>query len=187
MRCMPHTIHLAAIKVPFSSARYHIYNIFSKGFYYKLLEGIGAMSANEGKKASAQGSNYQENMTAPPLNEDDGIASDEVTDDQDAKAGSVLSAIEKVDFCVQHCRTNLIMDKFWQLRKVIKAVRSSPQHRQSWAREIQFIQAGGNSTDCNSSLMLILDVRTRWSSTHQMIRMFQSSSSQCLYLTKSMV
>ena len=35
-------------------------------------------------------------MTAPPLNEDDGVASDEGTDDQDAKAESVLSAIEKV-------------------------------------------------------------------------------------------
>ena len=57
------------------------------------------MSAAEGKKASSQGSNYQENMTAPPLNEDDGIASDEGADDQDAtqqKADSVLSAIEKV-------------------------------------------------------------------------------------------
>jgi hypothetical protein len=66
---------------------------------YQLLEGIRAMSAAEGKKASAQGSNYQENMTAPPLNEDDGIASDEGADDQDAtpqKADSVLSAIKKV-------------------------------------------------------------------------------------------
>jgi hypothetical protein len=66
--------------------------------WYQLLEGIGAMSAAEGKKASAQGSNYQENMTAPPLNEDDGIASDEGAD-QDAtpqKADRVLSAIEKV-------------------------------------------------------------------------------------------
>jgi hypothetical protein len=52
------------------------------------------MSTAEGKKASAQGSNYQENMTAPPLNEDDGIASDE--GDQDVKADSMLSAIEKV-------------------------------------------------------------------------------------------
>ena len=56
------------------------------------------MSAAEGKKASAQGSNYQENITAPPLNDDDGIASDEGTDDQDtnALADGVLSAIEKV-------------------------------------------------------------------------------------------
>jgi hypothetical protein len=69
------------------------------------------------------------------------------------------------------------MNKLWQLRKVVKAVRSSPQRRQSWAREIQFIQAGGNSADCNASLMLILDVRTRWSSTYQMLRMFQSLSS----------
>jgi hypothetical protein len=66
--------------------------------WYQLLEGIGVMSTAEGKKASAQGSNYQKNMIAPPLNEDDGIASDEGAD-QDAtpqKADSVLSAIEKV-------------------------------------------------------------------------------------------
>jgi hypothetical protein len=81
-------------------SRYHLCspNMFSNDLY-QLLEGIGAMSAAEGKKASAQGSNYQENMTAPPLNEDDGIASDEGVDDQEAtpkKADSVLSAIEKV-------------------------------------------------------------------------------------------
>ena len=140
------------------------------------------MSTAEGKKASAQGSNYQENVTAPPLSEDDGIASDEGTDNQDGateKADGVLSAIEKVSFLYSTRYASLTTDAFWQLRKVVKAVRSSPQRRQSWAREIRFIQAGGNSTDCNASLMLILDVRTRWSSTHQMLRMFSSS---CLYL-----
>jgi hypothetical protein len=66
--------------------------------WYQPLEGIGVMSAAKGKKASAQGSNYQENITAPPLNEDDGIALDEGAD-QDAtpqKVDSVLSAIKKV-------------------------------------------------------------------------------------------
>ena len=48
--------------------------------WYQILEGIGVMSTAEGKKASAQESNYQENMTAPPLNEDDRIASDEGAD-----------------------------------------------------------------------------------------------------------
>ena len=149
-------------------------NIFSNDLY-QLLEGIGVMSAAEGKRASTQGSNYQENMTAPPLNEDDGIASDEGADDQDTipqKADSVLSAIEKVSplCCTLPCKSD---DGFWQLHKVVKAVCSSPQHRQSWAHKIQFVQASGNSTDCNTSLILILDVRTWWSSTHQMLHKFQ--------------
>lgn len=63
-----------------------------------------------------------------------------------------------------------------QLRKIVKAVRSSPQRRQNWAREIQLINHSGISDDCSAELMLILDVRTRWSSTHQMLR----SSSQWL-------
>ena len=87
------------------------------------------MSEAEGKKASAQGSDYQENMTAPPLNEDDRIASDEGADDQDTipqKADSVLSAIEKVSLLCSAlpCKSN---DGFWQLCKVVKAVCSSPK------------------------------------------------------------
>ena len=71
---------------------------------------------------------------------------------------------------------------FNKLQKIIKAVRSSPQHRQSWAHEIQFAQAERGRADImsdesNASLMLILDVRTRWASTHQMLRiLFQPSS-----------
>ena len=67
------------------------------------------MSIAEGKRTSAQGSNYQENMTAPPFNEGDGIASDEGADDQDTipqKADSVLSAIEKVSLLCS-CQGNL--------------------------------------------------------------------------------
>jgi hypothetical protein len=60
--------------------------------------------------------------------------------------------------------------KFEQLRKIINGVRKSPQRRQSWAREILFIQGSGDSDDLSASLMLILDVRTRWASTHQMLR-----------------
>ncbi|KAF8237018.1 hypothetical protein L208DRAFT_1144954, partial [Tricholoma matsutake] len=42
--CMPHTVHLAALK---------------------LLEGIGAISATERKKATLQSRNYQDSVTAP--------------------------------------------------------------------------------------------------------------------------
>ncbi|KAJ7856937.1 hypothetical protein B0H14DRAFT_2578580 [Mycena olivaceomarginata] len=44
-----------------------------------------------------------------------------------------------------------------QLRKIVRHVRSSPQWRRTWEG------FGGR-------LILILDVNTRWSSTHQMLR-----------------
>jgi hypothetical protein len=85
MRCLPHTVHLAAIK---------------------LLEGIGALSKAEGKKAAARSGNYQDNVTAPLAREHDTDAmADDETDgaaaagdqdnDTDAVDG-VLPAIEKV-------------------------------------------------------------------------------------------
>jgi hypothetical protein len=48
-------------------------------------------------------------------------------------------------------------------------VRSTPQRRESWARQIQTANAENGISQQN--LILILDVKTRWSSTHQMLRM----------------
>jgi hypothetical protein len=60
----------------------------------------------------------------------------------------------------------MIAETFVELRKVIRAVRSSPQRRQHWYNIIspQNIIARVH--------MLILDVKTRWSSTHQMMSTF---------------
>ncbi|KAI0302923.1 hypothetical protein BC826DRAFT_881232, partial [Russula brevipes] len=44
LRCMPHTIHLAAIK---------------------LLEAIGAVSKSDSQKATSRNGNYQDSATAP--------------------------------------------------------------------------------------------------------------------------
>ncbi|KAJ6521756.1 hypothetical protein B0H19DRAFT_1277060 [Mycena capillaripes] len=51
-----------------------------------------------------------------------------------------------------------------KLRKVIRAVRSSPQHRQQWCSILlpQNVLVWVH--------MLILDVKTHWPSTHQMMR-----------------
>jgi len=135
MRCMPHTVHLAAIK---------------------LLEGIGAISKAEGKKAAARSGNYQDNVTTPLAREydNDPKADDDTDEDLDTDADAADGVLPAID----------------KLRKVVKAVRSSPQRRQSWAREIQFVHGSGISDDCSTSLMLILDVKTRWASTHQMLR-----------------
>jgi hypothetical protein len=53
-----------------------------------------------------------------------------------------------------------------QLRKIVRSVRSSPQRRQNWFVEVARTSPG------KPALMLILDVKTRWSSTHQMLREF---------------
>jgi hypothetical protein len=49
-------------------------------------------------------------------------------------------------------------------------VRSTPQQHESWARLIQ--TANSQNSTSQPSLMLILDVITCWSSTHQMLRMY---------------
>jgi hypothetical protein len=59
-------------------------------------------------------------------------------------------------------------------------VRSSPQRRESWARQIQTANAENSTSQQN--LILILDVKTRWSSTHQMLRM---SVNMTLYLVSN--
>jgi len=61
-----------------------------------------------------------------------------------------------------------------RLQKIIKAVCSSSQHRQAWMHEIKFMRVDGDTLSHNpsmsqQSLMLILDVRMQWASTHQML------------------
>ena len=57
-----------------------------------------------------------------------------------------------------------------QLRKIVMAVRSSPQRRQAWLNEVTISLRRTENALKQVALMLILDVRTRWSSTHQMLR-----------------
>ena len=57
-------------------------------------------------------------------------------------------------------------ERYSKLRKVIRAVRSSPQRCQQWYQII-------SPTKVVAVIhMLILDVKTRWSSTHQMMSTF---------------
>ncbi|KAJ7730736.1 hypothetical protein B0H16DRAFT_1329813, partial [Mycena metata] len=126
MRCMPHTIHLSALK---------------------LLEAIGVLTKEEkdAAKTNTRGNCYQESATASPrraADEEAGDTSDAI-DDETVKPGSVIGSA---------------------LRKIVRHVRSSPQRRQKWAAEVL---ASGEQ----KPLMLILDVKTRWSSTHQMLRL----------------
>ena len=118
--------------------------------------------------------NYQDNITTPIAheNDDEAEAYDDAGGDDDMgtdAADGVLSAIQKVSLHKKSYQLRRETQDLLsiQLRKIVKAVRSSPQHRQTWAREIQVVQGSGVSEDCSASLMLILDVRTRWASTHQ--------------------
>ena len=53
-------------------------------------------------------------------------------------------------------------------------MRSSPQRREAWLEEANaFLQKAAKAVDVDlghAATMLILDVKTRWSSTHQMLR-----------------
>jgi len=128
MRCMPHTTHLAALK---------------------LLEGVGVISPSHSRKAT-----YQESVTAPLSCEcdDDDLPEHDMEEEESSveNLNGIHSAIEK-------------------LRKIVKAVRSSPQRRQAWLNEVTISLRQTEST-LKRALMLILDVKTRWSSTHQMLR-----------------
>ena len=55
-------------------------------------------------------------------------------------------------------------------------MRSSPQRRKAWLAEVAVSIHKVENALSNIALMLILDVKTRWSSTHQMLRKFMSSS-----------
>ncbi|KAE9383517.1 hypothetical protein BT96DRAFT_843731, partial [Gymnopus androsaceus JB14] len=124
MQCLPHTIHLAALK---------------------LLEAIGAID-----KVPSTSQPYQDAVTAPVDRsfDDDEVAQEDGEDD-------VLDA-------------SAMKYSVLKLRKIVRHVRSSPQRRRAWLREVQAVSAAHGEL-MQPALMLILDVKTHWSSTHQML------------------
>ncbi len=96
---MPHTIHLAAIKV----LKHLTLESYSLSLIAQLLEGIGTISKSDGKKATVHGDNYQDNITAPLACEHDHntTANDDldgngmVMDPHVEATNHVLSGIEK--------------------------------------------------------------------------------------------
>ncbi|KAF7346964.1 Transposase-like protein [Mycena venus] len=116
MRCMPHTIHLSALK---------------------LLEAIGALTKEEKRAAKSRSptSAYQDSATEPLGRDVDG----DIEDLAESRA-------------------------VFKLRKIVRHVRSSPQRRRKWEADVL------RGSEGSKPLILILDVKTRWSSTHQMLR-----------------
>ncbi|KAJ7850477.1 hypothetical protein B0H14DRAFT_2581917 [Mycena olivaceomarginata] len=55
-----------------------------------------------------------------------------------------------------------------KLRRIVRAVRSGPQRRAAWKDEVKMSYKDREARKL-TGYMLILDVKTRWSSTHQML------------------
>ena len=138
----------------------------------QLLKAIGVVK--DDKKDT-----YQDSVTAP-LNRDhddnvggdvDGLEEDIAA--AEASLGEVLTAIPKVYFIFGLHVLDLELIHA-QLRNIIRAVRSSPQRREAWLEEVNaFLQKAAAALSVvlgHTATMLILDVKTRWSSTHQMLR-----------------
>jgi hypothetical protein len=91
LRCLPHTIHLAALKVMYLNQKLFMSTYYHT--YLKLLEAIGAVS-----KASPQ-EPYQDSATASVDQEfDDEAVSQEDGIDDEADGVAMKSAVGKVYF-----------------------------------------------------------------------------------------
>ena len=106
LRCMPHTVHLAALKVSPSFTCHIRLNTITQ-----LLEGIGAISAADSKKASSRAGNYQDSVTEPVGREHDDNAVGKYDEDEEGGGnvcGSILSGVEKVR-CIDFLNNLLIL------------------------------------------------------------------------------
>ncbi|KAJ6533325.1 hypothetical protein DFH09DRAFT_1043845, partial [Mycena vulgaris] len=122
MRCMPHTIHLAALK---------------------LLEAIGALTKEEKQKAKSRTTVYQDPATESLSCEQD----DQATQHEDVDDSDTVRP------------TSTIGSAVFKLRKSVRHVRSSPQRRKTWQKEVRdCVNAAPGAID--AVLMLILDVKT---------------------------
>jgi hypothetical protein len=108
LRCMPHTIHLAAIKVKLFS--FYI----SLAQCHQLLEAIGAISKSNAPNATSRNGNYQDSTTAPLSRTHDDEAAGQDDEEQlgdviltpDA-SGNILLAVDKVSHPSSHsCMQN---------------------------------------------------------------------------------
>lgn len=100
---------------------------------------------------------------------------DDVSEDEEdvrlEDTQTVISAIGKVSVSISHCINILINN---QLCKIIRAVRSSPQRRKAWLNEVKLSHQKADNASEDIALMLILDVKTRWSSTQKMMSKLNS-------------
>ena len=95
LRCLPHTIHLAAIKV---SQRISI--VVSRGWdgFIQLLEAVRAISGGDAEKAASQSVNYQDSVAAAQSDDINNNANGQGDDEEHAanESDNILPAIKKV-------------------------------------------------------------------------------------------
>jgi hypothetical protein len=114
---------------------------------------------------------YQDSATESPdrtndLDVDAGDQLMDVADDvDDWTLCSIGKAVLKVSFV--SLGTLILINIFTKLRKIIRHSRSSPQRMELWKNTLQTTY---HLKENEAALMLILDVKTQWSSTHQMLR-----------------
>ncbi len=148
----------------------------------QLLESIGAITQSQKKKAESKAGVYQETTSLPVdhmYDEKAVLRENEVIDNVNNETESdnpsqllVLFCVHKV--CLSCLTAHFVSDSF-QLRKIVLAVCSSPQRWKLWLQQASNwlrSKSSGGATAAANTLMLILDVCTHWSSTHQMLRMF---------------
>lgn len=154
---------------------HHIYNDLTLTivFFKKLLEGIGIISKGDSDMATSPNFNYQDDINVGLECENDMEAAPEEEGlngvDNAECSENIHMAIKKVFILAHYFHWFLI--KF-QLRRIVRSVRSSPQRRQHWFGEVERMNAQLNSAECRPILMLILDMKMCWSSTHQMLHKF---------------
>ena len=155
-------------------------NLYSLSFTAQLLEGIGAILKSDGKKATAHGGNYQDNVTAAlaPEQDHNATAHDDldgggmVMDPHVEATDRVLSGIEKVSYL--QCPIPAVnledCDSFGRLSKQFVQALNAVNHglvRSSSSKKLGVWMTV--DLVCGASLTLILDMRTQWASTHQML------------------
>ena len=129
--------------------------------------------------ASSLPDNYQESVCEPSSQDEherQDNCSQHIDDECDSDISNldILSALDKV------CKFEMVKESWesgkcsTQVRKVVRNVRSSPQRKKQWLEEVKLSQCSSQNPDQdinaeNATLMLILDVKTRWSSTHDML------------------
>ncbi|KAJ7307676.1 hypothetical protein DFH08DRAFT_1051543 [Mycena albidolilacea] len=139
VRFMPHTVHLAAIK---------------------LLEIIGAASKDAQKKAVSRSAShpYQDmvnGITDSP--EDAELRDDEiVADGTAATVDTDQQEAARFQICVQNGEHDIAF-AVQKLRRIIKHVRSSPQRRKKWEGQIRLNADELDAALAKAELILILD------------------------------
>ena len=105
-------------------------------FTVQLLEGIGIMSKSDATQATST-VNYQDdvNVGLDCEHDFDAIAAEDEVDNEPIgtePTNLVKVAVQKVVFVNKNCHSFLIQTLFW-LQRIVHSVRSTPQHRESWA------------------------------------------------------